>query len=206
MKNIIIYLSLTVLAILLGLIIGKYIIPVEPVTIYIEKEVYITKYLDAPDNLNLIDYGYINPIHKDDYIAKSSPFGLREIPKGIYTGGELDREHEALDLYGVWKARIVAAKDGVIKEKWYVPDKKKGHRGHKIYGGYIVILHEDGSETSYAHLSWISSEVHEGDFVKQGDVIARQGETGLSDGPHLHFALKIRGVFVNPLKYILIGS
>jgi len=198
LKNVIIYLSVIFCFIILGILIGRYIIPRDPVVI--EKVVEKIVYLEKPKIEKV--FNYINPIHEEDYIKLSSPYGLREIPKGIYTGGALDRDHEALDLYGTWQARIVAVADGVVKEKWYVPNEYKGYKGHPIYGGYIVILHSDGSETGYGHLSWISSEVHEGDFVSQGQVIARQGDTGLSDGGHLDFSVKINGEYVNPLKYV----
>lgn len=143
---------------------------------------------------------YILPIHKDDFLKYTSPYGLRNVPSGIYTGGSLTREHMALDLIGTWRARIVASANGKVIEKWVVPNRRRGYKGHPIYGGYIVIEHIDGSTTEYAHNSAIY--VREGEIVKQGQVIARQGASGLTDGAHLHFALKIGGVYRNPLKYI----
>ncbi len=195
MKKLLIFITIC-LSIAAGLFTGIHIIPRNPVTIYIEKEIpsfYI------PEN-----YGYINPIHKDDYLRLSSPYGIRNIPKGIYTGGSLTREHPSLDLYGTWRARIVAVKDGIVIDKWYVPDEEKGREGHDTFGGWVRILHPDGSISESAHLSAIY--VKEGDIVEQRETIGRQGNTGLSAGPHLHFSLLRNGVHVNPLKYIRIES
>lgn len=154
---------------------------------------------NAPEESVSHKYSFINPIHKDDFIAYTSPFGLRNVPAGIYTGGSPTREHNALDLIGTWHARIVAAASGIVKEKWYVPDGKR-RTGHPIYGGYIVIEHPDGSQTEYAHCSAIY--VKQGDIVEQGQVIGRQGDTGMADGEHVHFGIIINGEHVNPLKYI----
>lgn len=67
--------------------------------------------------------------------------------------------------------------------------------------GYCVeIRHSDGSVTRYGHLSRIS--VSSGQAVTQGQVIAYSGNTGYTTGPHLHFAILINGVAVNPLNYV----
>ncbi|HEY4694555.1 MAG TPA: peptidoglycan DD-metalloendopeptidase family protein [Candidatus Nanoarchaeia archaeon] len=65
------------------------------------------------------------------------------------------------------------------------------------YGNSIVILHTDGWESLYAHLSRISAAV--GQQVDLGTVIGSVGSTGRSTGPHLHFQLSKNGQFVNPL-------
>ncbi|HHU54625.1 MAG TPA: M23 family metallopeptidase, partial [Mollicutes bacterium] len=55
------------------------------------------------------------------------------------------------------------------------------------YGNYIVINHNNGYYTLYAHLS--RSFVSVGQIVSSGHVIATMGSTGASTGPHLHFEL-----------------
>lgn len=61
------------------------------------------------------------------------------------------------------------------------------------YGSYVVIRHDNGTQTLYAHLSYV--EVSAGQVVSQGEEIGLSGNTGRSTGPHLHF--EVRGA-VNP--------
>lgn len=153
---------------------------------------------------------YIFPIHEEDFIWDgkggniTSPYGERN-PHEI--GGLGDFFHNGLDLWGVshvgtWHARIVAIADGTILNHWI---------NHPVYGKMIEIQHDDGSVSVYAHLS--KSFIHEKRAdgtpwrVEQGEVIGRQGRSGMSKGmlrysEHLHFELRIQGETVNPLKYI----
>ena len=56
---------------------------------------------------------------------------------------------------------------------------------HGSYGNYIIINHNNGYYTSYAHMSKLIAKV--GDTVAQGQTIGLVGSTGRSTGPHLHF-------------------
>lgn len=56
------------------------------------------------------------------------------------------------------------------------------------YGGYVVISHDNGTQTLYGHMSRNISTV--GDHVSQGEVIGYVGSTGRSTGPHLHFEVR----------------
>ncbi len=64
------------------------------------------------------------------------------------------------------------------------------------YGNLVVIRHENGIETFYAHLSKRNVEV--GDWVNAGDVIGLGGSTGKSTGPHLHFETRYNGFAFDP--------
>jgi len=75
-----------------------------------------------------------------------------------------------------------------------------GYRGG--YGRTVMIAHPKGYVTLYGHLSRIL--VRRGQVVKQGQVIAKMGNTGRSTGPHLHFEIHQNGKLVNPLKMIKI--
>lgn len=68
------------------------------------------------------------------------------------------------------------------------------------YGYSITISHGNGVQTRYAHLSRVLVNV--GEYVKQGTVIGRSGNTGNSTGPHLHFEVIINGSRVNPFSYL----
>ncbi len=64
------------------------------------------------------------------------------------------------------------------------------------FGNLIVIRHENGIETFYAHLSERKVEV--GDWVNAGDIIGLGGSTGRSTGPHLHFETRYNGFAFDP--------
>ena len=64
------------------------------------------------------------------------------------------------------------------------------------YGKVVVVTHPGGDKTLYGHLSKIT--VREGQYVKQGQIIAKSGNTGNSTGPHLHFEIIRKGQHINP--------
>ena len=68
------------------------------------------------------------------------------------------------------------------------------------YGKYITVAHEGGYSTLYAHCSRIIAS--SGASVKEGDVIAEVGETGVATGPHLHFELHEGSQYLNPIYYV----
>jgi murein DD-endopeptidase MepM/ murein hydrolase activator NlpD len=67
-------------------------------------------------------------------------------------------------------------------------------------GKTVVIEHGGGLATRYYHLSRFAPGMHAGRQVRQKEIIGYVGTTGLSTGPHLHFALTRNGVFVDPSK------
>lgn len=66
------------------------------------------------------------------------------------------------------------------------------------YGNYIWILHDNGYETIYGHMS--RTVAYSGQRVEAGQLIGYVGSTGWSTGPHLHFELRINGVRSNPMN------
>ncbi len=69
------------------------------------------------------------------------------------------------------------------------------------YGLCITMNHGNNIVTHYAHLH--TANVKEGQKVQRGDIIAAMGNSGRSTGPHLHYEVRISGVPVNPIRYIL---
>jgi murein DD-endopeptidase MepM/ murein hydrolase activator NlpD len=88
---------------------------------------------------------------------------------------------------------IVATADGQIALIAYEPSG---------FGNYVVIRHQHGFYTRYAHL--LSFRVEAGQQVKQGEVIGYIGSTGRSTGPHLHYEVHIGSDVVDPYKYLRI--
>jgi murein DD-endopeptidase MepM/ murein hydrolase activator NlpD len=79
--------------------------------------------------------------------------------------------------------------------------------GYTKSTGYMVkIAHDSRYTTEYMHLQKISESAKKGARVSRGSVIGALGNTGLSSGPHLHFGLFDRGVYVDPMKAKIIQS
>ncbi|MDE5592251.1 MAG: peptidoglycan DD-metalloendopeptidase family protein [Helicobacter sp.] len=74
------------------------------------------------------------------------------------------------------------------------------------YGKTVIIQHENGYKTLYAHMHTIQKGIKAGAFVAQGAKIGTVGSTGLSTGPHLHFGVYKNGNAVNPLKHLQIAQ
>lgn len=81
---------------------------------------------------------------------------------------------------------VLATADGVVTEK--------KNKGTNSFGKFIVIKHNDGTYSLYAHLSDYSM-VNVGQRVNRGTIIAKSGNTGNSTGPHLHFEMSGRDTY-----------
>jgi murein DD-endopeptidase MepM/ murein hydrolase activator NlpD len=110
----------------------------------------------------------------------TSPYGQR--------GNEF---HEGVDLRAAVGTPVYAAHAGHVL---YAGGKLHG------YGNMIVIKHSSGIATIYAHNSKLV--VRQGQWVRQGTLIAYTGNTGHSHGPHLHFEIRDGVQAVNPMKLL----
>jgi murein DD-endopeptidase MepM/ murein hydrolase activator NlpD len=124
---------------------------------------------------------------KNYYI--SSGFGSRSDP---LTGRMA--EHYGLDFVGTTNEKIISPSVGRVILAGKFSD----------YGNAVVIDHGFGITTRYGHLSEV--KVKEGQMVKQGDVVALQGSTGRSTGPHLHYEVRYKNVPLNPRKFLEAGE
>lgn len=98
--------------------------------------------------------------------------------------------HTGLDIAAPTGTAIKAAAGGKVTFS--------GWKGS--YGNMIVITHENGVQTYYAHCNKLYASV--GQTVSQGEVIAAVGSTGNSTGPHLHLEIRVNGVAYNPQNYL----
>lgn len=84
---------------------------------------------------------------------------------------------------------------------WAVADGEVLYIGrNRAAGKMLVVEHEQGIRTVYMHLNGFRRGLKKGSKVRQRQVIGYVGSTGMSTGPHLHFGLKVDGVYVNPAK------
>jgi murein DD-endopeptidase MepM/ murein hydrolase activator NlpD len=108
----------------------------------------------------------------------------------IYHGQKIDQQvHLGYDLAVTQHVGVEASNDGKV-----VYAAPLG-----IYGNCIVVDHGYGLQTIYGHLSRM--DVHEGDMVKQGQVMGLSGQTGMAGGDHIHFAMQLDGVQIDPKEW-----
>lgn len=100
------------------------------------------------------------------------------------------RVHQGIDIARPSSRTILAADNGVVTKV----------SRHSTYGNHIVIKHNNGYETLYAHLA--STNVKVGQTVPQGAKIGVMGSTGRSTGVHLHFEVMKNGKNINPLTVV----
>lgn len=115
----------------------------------------------------------------------TSSFGLRTDP----IDGKL-RHHNGIDIAAPEGTPVKPVLSGKIVYS--------GYNGG--YGNCVIVEHENGIQTIYAHNS--KNLVKAGDTVTRETVIALSGSTGRTTGPHLHFEVRHNGKAVNPLAMI----
>lgn len=104
---------------------------------------------------------------------------LRPITNGIKSQGL--HGYNGIDLAAPYGTPILASASGTV-----IISRGAGWNGG--YGNYVVITHDNGTQTLYAHNS--QNIVYQGQYVVQGQVIGYVGNTGRSTGPHLHFEIR----------------
>ena len=113
------------------------------------------------------------------------PVNQRIVSKFGYRGA--NHFHKGLDIH----LKVGQAVKALFKGKVRYAQFNKGG-----YGNLVIIRHNNGTETYYAHLSKLN--VSPNDIVNAGDIIGLGGNTGSSSGPHLHFELRVEDEPINP--------
>ena len=116
-----------------------------------------------------------------------SGFGMRYHPVLGY-----DRQHDGLDFRANVGSKIFATGDGTVKHA-----DLKG-----TYGRLLIIDHDYSYESYYAHLSSFAKGIKPGTKVKRGDLIGFSGESGMVEGPHLHYEVHKKDDPIDPLNYL----
>ena len=119
----------------------------------------------------------------------------KPVKGGITTSGFGDTisrtaSHNGHDWAVNTGTKVRAAAEGVVELAYF----------SESYGYNILINHNNGFKTRYAHLSEV--KVSKGEKVEQSKFIALSGSTGFSTGPHLHFEVVKDGKRVNPIEYV----
>ena len=147
----------------------------------------------AVGSIVIVPHGEIAPPPTPVYSAPSTASGptyagyfMRPIAGGVHSQGI--HGYNGVDLATYYGAEIYASAAGRI-----IIAKSGGWNGG--YGSYVVILHDNGSQTLYAHNS--ANAVSVGQYVTQGQVIGYVGNSGRSTGSHVHFEIRGAGI-TNP--------
>ena len=113
----------------------------------------------------------------------TSGFGMRFHPILGYS-----RMHKGVDFGVPIGTPVMAAGSGIVQQE--------GRLGG--YGNFMMVNHQNGYSTAYGHLSRFAPGIHVGSRVRQGQVIAYSGNSGMSTGPHLHYEIRVHDMQVNP--------
>ncbi|OGP77153.1 MAG: hypothetical protein A2V86_10050 [Deltaproteobacteria bacterium RBG_16_49_23] len=116
----------------------------------------------------------------------TSDFGFRTNP---FTG--LTQMHEGIDVSNRTGTVVIAPGHGFVSDIG----------SDLVHGKFVVISHGFGMTTRYSHLNQALVKI--GQKTKRGDKIAEVGMTGKTTGPHLHYEVRLNGIPVNPMRYIL---
>lgn len=143
-----------------------------PAKVAIEEKITpTTTTVDTPDGTDEAD---------DNQEQKPSTYFIHPVPGSRLSQGL--HGYNGVDFAAPTGTPILAAADGVV-----IVEKGAG-KWYGGYGNYIVVEHENGTQTLYSHNS--KNLVTVGDIVKQGQTIGLIGSTGRSTGPHLHFEVR----------------
>lgn len=131
---------------------------------------------------------FSQPFTRQSHAAAEATFA--DLRNYIYHGQKIDQQvHLGYDLAVTQHVGVESSNDGKV-----VYAAPLG-----IYGNCIVVDHGYGLQTIYGHLSRI--DVHEGDMVKRGQVMGLSGMTGMAGGDHVHFAMQLDGVQIDPKEW-----
>lgn len=149
-------------------------------------------------------------MNRTPLVVSTKAFTLRppvdppmRVTQGFYDRPEVYKPlglpyHSAIDIGVAEGTPVYAAQDGIVSELFR-------YDGKHLFGNFIRVRHNwhnDVYVTSYAHLRGFVTELQVGDTVHSGDLIGYSGNTGNSDGPHLHFQLTKNTVLVDPELYL----
>jgi LysM repeat protein len=142
----------------------------------------------SPGQKLVIPHGRLDYADRILAPGPASGYALAWPMRGTLTQG-YRAGHLAIDIGSYYGAKVYASRGGRVTYARFSPDGWLGFR--------VIIVHDNGLQTSYSHLSGIF--VEQGETVARGQVIGQLGSTGNSTGPHVHFEVWQDKAKVNPL-------
>jgi len=138
--------------------------------------------------------GYYNPLGESMRKAfLRTPLDVFRISSNF----SLARRHPILNTIRAHKGTDYAAPRGTPVRATSDGTVTRASRNGS-FGNLVVIKHNGGFQTKYAHLNGFANGIRNGARVRQGDVIGFVGSTGSATGPHLHYEFLVNGVHQNP--------
>ena len=150
-----------------------------------------------PDDEQTKQCAIQNPKFKNTNVPYGSPLGYITCITSDYgvqrklSWYNKTKIHYGIDLAANTGTPIYAPANGVVETVFNM---------NRTCGNGIIIKHPSGYATQYCHLSRVS--VSRGESVASGCLIGYTGNTGLSTGPHLHYAVKKDGYAINPKNFM----
>jgi murein DD-endopeptidase MepM/ murein hydrolase activator NlpD len=132
-----------------------------------------------------LDKLWLGRFHLPIKSAMTSAFGNKRM-----FNGQLRSFHNGVDFRAPVGKPIYAANAGVVK------------LAKRLFfsGNIIIVDHGTGIFSNYAHLSRI--DVEPGQHIEKGQPVGLSGATGRVNGPHLHWGIKVNGIYIDPLQFV----
>lgn len=127
-----------------------------------------------------LDYLYALPFASGKSVCISLGYGEGTHPKG-------SQYENAIDFAMPVNSLVYSARDGQVISIVDSFDNSGGDREKFLLANYIVVRHKDGTYAQYGHLKHNGVFPKIGDYVRKNQLIGLSGNTGQSNGPHLHF-------------------
>ena len=138
---------------------------------------------------NQIDSTALNQYQLNNY----NMFNLHQPISGIVTKGTSTKDeadHPGIDIAATLNSKIESAQEGLVVFCGLYGD----------YGNTIIVAHPNNYYTLYSHLK--NPTVNQRDYISKGQVIGYVGESGKSNGPHLHFEIWKNHIIIDPRELI----
>jgi len=156
--------------------------------------------LERQVNIQKISFDEIKEYYNDNHDRLSHIPAIKPV-NGVVLSGygvrvhpvlKYQRMHEGIDFRSEVGTPVYATGDATVKSA-----TRKG-----TYGLMVILDHGFGYETRYAHLSGFAEGLRAGLKLERGDLIGYTGRSGMVQGPHLHYEVRIDGEPVDPIHYL----